>query len=178
MKRFITFIFFAFLLVQIQAKPLSKTTSFNSAVKNAKFIVVAEVVGHQFEDMKEGESITVDIYSLWHKYRILRVYKNLLKDKKIAPGKILKIQNKSNSCIRFRTTVKRIGKKLYFVHDYGRTSKKEVQPIGRYQKFNKKKVILFLDYLLIYSSKKRIFYHHGWFISPTMWKKGLEKKLR
>jgi len=146
------------------AKPVQETRP-EDAIQHSNFIVSAEVISREYDNLREGESLQrQDPWSFWVEYRVIQSFKGLLK-----AGQTIRVSQKSNSCIPHDYKVLRRQNKI--VTFYAENNKTVEDPMeGWDQRFRQgAKVFLFLD-----DSKN----HYGWFISPSPWSPEFEKRIQ
>lgn len=165
----ILLVFSLFILTPAQAKPVW-TTSLNEAIANAPIILVVEAGEMQFDDMKEGESKTMqsdEFYCRKQKFKILRVLKNE-KKQKLDLNSTISINYKSNNCIVDTISVRKKGKQLFVARPDKKDSEFSVSVYDQHEK-----EILFL---IPSEYRKGELEHYGWFVSPQSWKESVEKE--
>jgi hypothetical protein len=162
----------------VHAKPV-KMTSLAEGIERAPVIVVAELVRHQFESIPEGRSATVTPYSIWREFKVSRVLKNAAKVESLNPGTVLRITDRSNSCIAYETKITRNADTLHMVTP-GRRPPEERRSLRRFTKDYGKRVFLFLEP----SGSKQItripprLGHFGWGLSPADWSAETQRDIR
>jgi hypothetical protein len=141
------------------------------ACAKAPVIVMAELVRGEYETLEEGNTRKVDVYALWTEFRITEV----LKGEPPKKGAVLRLVEKSNSCIRYLTTATRKGKTVQLTVNRGKTTKIQTLKIADLEKRHGQKVVLFLSPV---AGKKGKWQHWGWFVSPKTANKKIEAQVR
>lgn len=111
----------------------------------------------------QGEVVTTSRYFCWQEFEIQRVLKNTRTDTTGTKGDVIKVLDKSNTCLVYEQTIKRVGDTLEITVDWGNKTQQETKDIANFSRDNGKKVILFLEE----SSGEYQFAHIGWFVSPS-----------
>jgi len=160
----------------VNAKDVSQT-SVPQACKGASYVVIAVAQRHEYEALEEGKPKTLYIFSLWSEFKVSETLK-APKGAAALDGKTLRLVNKSNSCINWKTTATRKGERVELEHDHGKgVIKREIISLASLRKMRQKKVILFVQ-----AGKgpggKPSYSHFGWFVSPSAWSKKLEAQVR
>lgn len=147
----------------LSAKPVMGTT-IEEAVTKAPVILLTEVVGYQFDDLKPGETVKTSArFFLARKYKILEILRD--KTNKVAREQVLQIAGKSNTCLVWEEEVSREGNTLRFTRqEKGQAPIEETLTISVGDKF-----VLFLD---------EEFSHYGWFVSPAKPEESLLEKIK
>lgn len=165
MKKTLNSIILIALIVCVEishAKPVS-TSKIEDVIKIAPIIAVAKIKRHQYESYLQGEVVTTSRYFFWQEYEIQRVLKNNATHIKVSQGDVIKVLDKSNTCVDDEQTIKRVGDTLEMTVNLGNKTEHEIKDIATFSRNNGKKVILFLEE----SSGEYQFTHVGWFVSPS-----------
>ncbi len=159
-------------LVPANSEPVARTT-LDEALRLAPAAVLVEAGKQQYDDLKEGEEVKTESLAFDSRkqtFKILKVYRNKTA-LKLKEGMEIEVNRKSNGCINYSISVKKLNGKLEITNI---TEKQRSHFDSVEVKNTHEKEILFLA---PNEADPKLFEHYGWFVSPQKYSDELNAKL-